>query len=87
MRNAIPERWIEQAEARRVITTALFERAAKAPWSAAAEHAKSQWLPRLGTWLAGRHPMGLTAPQPQPALVCSRPAAQPHDEDAYSGDR
>jgi hypothetical protein len=29
-------RWIEQAEARQVITMALFERAPKMPWSAVA---------------------------------------------------
>src|ERR1700687_1325606 len=42
MRNAMPLRWIEQAEARQVITTALFERAPKPPWSSVAGEAASQ---------------------------------------------
>ena len=61
-------RWIEQAERRQVVSHAMFERAAKAPWSNAAADTAEQWLPRLGAWLAGRHPMG-AAPQLQPALV------------------
>ncbi len=89
MRNAMPIRWIEQAEARQVIATALFERAPKAPWSTAAEEATSQWLPRLGSWLAARHPMGWAVPQAQPALI-RRPAGRPplrsHDDEGYSSD-
>jgi hypothetical protein len=69
MRNAMPVRWIEQKEARQVIATALFERAPKAPWSTAAEEAASQWLPRLGSWLSTRHPLGWAIPQTQPALA------------------
>jgi len=75
MRNAMPVRWIEQKEARQVIATALFERAPKAPWSATTEEA-AQWLPRLGSWLAARHPMGWAVPQAQPALI-RRPAGRP----------
>ncbi len=89
MRNAMPIRWIEQAEARQVIATALFERAPKAPWSTAAEEATSQWLPRLGSWLAARHPMGWAVPQAQPALI-RRPAGRPplrsHDDEGYPSD-
>ncbi len=87
MRNAMPLRWIEQREARQVITTALFERAPKAPWSTTAEEAASQWLPRLGSWLAARHPMGWAVPQAQPALI-RRPADRPRtrDDDGYSCD-
>ncbi len=76
MRNAMPVRWIEQKEARQVIASALFERAPKAPWSttATAGEAASQWLPRLGSWLAARHPM--------------RPVDRPRtrDDDGYSCD-
>ncbi len=89
MRNAMPVRWIEQKEARQVIATALFERAPKAPWSAAVEDAASQWLPRLGSWLSARHPMGWTAPQMQAALVhrpASRSPARSQIEDGYSCD-
>jgi hypothetical protein len=89
MRNAMPVRWIEQKEARQVITAALFERAPKAPWSAAAENAAAQWLPRLGAWLATRHPMGWPVPQAQPALIRrppGQPARRPRADDDYSGD-
>ncbi len=89
MRNAMPVRWIEQKEARQVIASALFERAPKAPWSATATagEAASQWLPRLGSWLAARHPMGWAVPQAQPALI-RRPADRPRTrgDDGYSCD-
>ena len=89
MRNAMPVRWIEQKEARQVITTALFERAPKAPWSTTADDATAQWLPRLGSWLAARHPMGWAIPQALPALV-HRPAggnaARSRTDDGYSCD-
>ena len=89
MRNAMPVRWIEQKEARQVITTALFERSPKAPWSTAAEEAAAQWLPRLGSWLATRHPMGWAVPQVQPALIrqpCGRTLTRSRDDDGYSCD-
>ena len=89
MRNAMPVRWIEQKEARQVIASALFERAPKAPWSttATAGEAASQWLPRLGSWLAARHPMGWAVPQAQPALI-RRPAdfRRTRDDDGDSYD-
>lgn len=87
MRNAMPIRWIEQAEERQVLATARFERAPKAPWSSMAGDAASQWLPRLGSWLAARHPMGCPVPQLQPALI-RRPAGRPErcrgDDEGYS---
>ena len=89
MRNAMPVRWIEQAEARQVITTALFERAPTLPWSSKVEDAASQWLPRLGSWLAARHPMGFAVPQMQPALIrqaVRRPERRCSDDDGYSCD-
>jgi hypothetical protein len=91
MRNAMPIRWIEQAEARQVIASALFERAPKAPWStiATAGDAASQWLPRLGSWLAARHPMGWAMPHAQPALIrrpTGRPQLRSHDDEGYSSD-
>jgi hypothetical protein len=89
MRNAMPLRWIEQAEARQVITTALFERSPKAHWSSTAGDAAAQLLPRLGSWLAMRHPMGWVAAQVQPALI-RRPVGRPQslscDDQGYSCD-
>jgi hypothetical protein len=85
----MPVRWIEQKEARQVITTALFERAPKVPWSTAAEERAAQWLPRLGSWLATRHPMGWAVPQAAPALIrqpCARTIARSRDDDGYSCD-
>ncbi len=89
MRNAMPIRWIEQKEARQVITTALFERAPKAPWSTTADDATAQWLPRLGSWLAARHPMGWAVPQAQPALIrrpVGRSQLPSRDDEGYSSD-
>jgi hypothetical protein len=43
MRNAMPLRWIEQAEARRVLAAALFERAPKPSWYKMALATVSQW--------------------------------------------
>ena len=87
MRNAMPLQWIEQAEARQVITAALFERAPKLPWSSMAGDAASQWLPRLGSWLAARHPMGMPVAQVQPALIhqpVGRPGGCRGDDEGYS---
>jgi len=89
MRNAMPVRWIEQKEERQVVATALFERAPKAPWSTMAEETAAQWLPRLGSWLATRHPMGWAVPQAQPALIrrpADRPLARARADDGYSCD-
>ena len=72
MRNAMPMQWIEQAEARQVLATAAFERAPRAPLRSAAGDAASQWLPRLSSWLAARHPIGWAVSQAQPALIRAR---------------
>jgi hypothetical protein len=86
MRKATPMRWIEQKEARQVITTSMSERAPKAPWATAAQNAAAQWLPRLGSWLAARHPMGLAVPQLQPAVVRRLVVRTPSDDDGCCGD-
>ena len=88
MRNAMPVRWIEQKEARQVISSALFERAPKAPWSTTADASTTPWLPRLGSWLAARHPMGWAVPQMQPAMVSppARIATRSRADDGYSCD-
>ena len=69
MRNAMPIRWIEQAEERQVIAAARFERPPTPPWPEVAADAATQWLARLGAWLAARHPMGWPAQQLQPAPI------------------
>jgi hypothetical protein len=73
MRQEMPMRWIEQREARQVLTAALFEHAPMPPWCDGLREAThdmaSHWLGGLGTWLAARHPMGWPAMQLQPAPV------------------
>lgn len=85
MRNAMPLQWIEQAEARQVLAIAAFERTPRAPWCRTAGDAAMQWLPRLGAWLAARHPMGLAVPQVQPVLIRQPrcPESGSHDEGGY----
>ena len=76
-------RWIEQAERRQVLTQSEFDRPANAPWSSAADQTAA-WLPRLGTWLAERHPMGLPAPQLQPVPVRHQGRRHRRVSDDYS---
>lgn len=66
MRNATPTRWIEQAESRRVLTDALSERKPTPPRPSVAQDAVSQFLARLCSWVAARHPMGWPSVQSQP---------------------
>ncbi len=66
MRNAMPMRWIEQAEARQVLASSLFELAPTPPWCSKARDTAAQWLPRLGSW---RHPMGWPFAQAQLAPI------------------
>jgi hypothetical protein len=85
----MPLRWIEQAEARQVITTALFEGSAEARRPSTAGDAAAQLLPRLGAWLATLHPMGRVSMQVQPALVRQQAGRQqpvPHSDAGYSCD-
>jgi hypothetical protein len=68
MRNTMPIRWIEQREARQVLTPALFDRPPKARWSSAAGDAVAQILPVLRAWLAARHPIGCSVPHADPRV-------------------
>ena len=87
MRNAVPMRWIGQAEARQVLTAAQFEQAPTPPSRGTAGAATAQFLPKLRAWLAERYVTGWPALQMQPALV-RRPAGRSerrHDgDDGYS---
>jgi hypothetical protein len=69
MRNAIPLRWIEQAEARQVLTAALFERAPTPSWCEIARQAAAKGLPRVRSWLVPTCPTGWPVLAAQPALV------------------
>jgi hypothetical protein len=68
MRNAVPMRWIEQREARQVLTAALFEQVPDAPWSSGAGDVAAHILPGLRSWLAARHPMGCAAGAADPGV-------------------
>lgn len=81
MQNAMPLRWIEQAEARQVLATARFERRPALSWRRTAREAAAQWLLRARAWLALG---GWPAPMAQPARV-RRPACRRGDDDGYSG--
>ena len=89
MRHAMPLRWIEEAEARQVITTALFEGSPTAHRSETGSEAAARLLARLGAWLALRNPMGSLLPQLQPALI-HRPTgygqARTREDTGYSCD-
>ncbi len=83
MRNEMPLRWIEQAEARQVLATALFEQAPMPSWCRMAREAAAQWLPRARSWLAPGCPTGWKLPAGQPARV-RRPACRRGDDEGYS---
>jgi hypothetical protein len=81
MRNAMPMQWIEQAEARQVLTAALFERTPRAPRRDAAGDAAPLWLARMRSWLAPGYPMAGPLLEGQPALIrgpagCSKALSQ-----------
>ena len=84
MRNAMPMRWIEQAEARRVLASSLFELAATPPWCSRARDTAAQWLPRLGSWFAARHPLGWLLAQAQLAPI--RPSVGRFEHRSGDGD-
>jgi hypothetical protein len=69
MRNAMPVRWIAQAEERQVTAAARLEQSPRPPSSEVAADAATLWLARLGAWVAARHPMGWAAQQLQPAPI------------------
>jgi hypothetical protein len=66
MRNAMPTRWIEQAESRRMLTDALAERQPMPPRCRVAEEAALHLSTRLRSWLTARHPMGWPVSQARP---------------------
>ena len=69
MRNQVPLRWIEVAEARTVLTAARFERAPQASWPHRVRQQATRWLARLGAWLAPTCSAGSSPLRVQPALV------------------
>jgi hypothetical protein len=54
MRNARTERWIDQAEARRVLT---ISRSEQRPTTPRRNVSAAQLLPRLRSWLAAQYPL------------------------------
>ena len=68
MRNSRPLRWIEQAEARQVLATAVFERKPQSSRRRARQCAR-RFLARLRLWLIPGNPVWRSLLQPQPARV------------------
>ena len=66
MQNPMPLRWIEQAEAREVLTAAAFEQADEPSRRRCAWREMSQ---QLRQWLPTLERTGAMLLQPQPALV------------------
>ena len=88
MRNEVPMKWIEQAEARDVLVTALFESEPLPSWYRTVRAAGSERLSRMLAMIASIGVFGGPLLQPQPALL--RPAAgrrDPHcrEDDGYHG--
>jgi len=77
MRNAMPMRWIEQAEARRMLASSGVE-FASTPCGERACAWAAGGLRRLGAWLAARHPLGWPAAQLEPAPVWRAPFRAAH---------
>ncbi len=88
MRDQMPLRWIEHAEAKRALAAALFERASGRSWYGMAGEEIADWLARLHRWLAPGA-TGWKLIQAQPALIrrpaCHR-ARRRGDDGGYSCD-
>ncbi len=69
MRQSMTLRWIEQAEARQVLTAACFERAPKRSRSTTIYAAVADGLSRLRGWLVPQGSAGWSRSQVQPALA------------------
>ena len=74
MRNAVPMRWIEQAEARAVITASLFQLPERRDLRGVLRDWARQVLPRLAAWSAAWESTGCPTLRAQPALVRARPS-------------
>jgi hypothetical protein len=87
MKSQTPFQWIEEAEARTVLTTAMFEQAAEPSRWRRAQQETSRLLYRLRVWCAAEHQVSSPRLQVQPALV-RRPAHRCDDRrgdlDGYS---
>jgi hypothetical protein len=66
MRNAMPMRWIEEAESRRVLAETLAERQPTPRRCRVAEDVALHLSTRLRSWLTARHPMGWSVSQAHP---------------------
>jgi hypothetical protein len=82
MRDYVPLRWIEDAEAKQVLTVALFEQGPTPSWCRTGREAVLHWLPRVSAWFAP-----VSWPMMQPALIrrssCRR-ASPPANDSGYS---
>jgi len=81
MRNATPLRWIEEAEARRVLIAARFDQAPAPSWCERAREAVAQLLTRPHSWLIAAYPAGLPVLTAQLALAGPRAGRRDHRRD------
>jgi hypothetical protein len=81
MRNATPLRWIEEAEARQVLTVARFDQAPTPAWRERAREAVAQWLPRSRSWPILEYPTGWPVLAAQPALASPPSGRRDHRRD------
>ena len=82
MRNAVPVRWIEQAEAREVITASRFQLPPPRHLWGIARDAASRILLWLGALFGPRKRTGWPMLRPQPALLRAKPAVSDHRRQA-----
>jgi hypothetical protein len=69
MRDQVPLRWIEDAEAKRVLAAALFEEASRPSWCRAGRAALASWLPHLCAVIAPPAMPGRPLLRMQPAVT------------------
>jgi hypothetical protein len=69
IRNQTPFQWIEEAEARTVLASAMFEQAAPPSWWCRAQQDASQWLYRVRLWCAAGSQISSPRLQVEPALI------------------
>lgn len=83
MRQSAPMRWIEQIEARQVMTDAIFQQAPKPSWRELARQSAADWLPRMRDRLvaAGATEWAMPQLQPVPVRVSDRREPPARDDD------
>ena len=69
MQRSIPLQWIEQSEATKVLSSALFEQATPPSVGESVGAALADWLNRVHSWLIPQLPSSWPVLQAQPVLI------------------